>query len=51
MLAFYDPDAVTIVLADDSSYGMGAVLFQVQLDGKRAAIAYASRVMTEGEKR
>ena len=51
VLAFYDPDAVTIVSADASSYGMGAVLLQVQPDGNRAAIAYASRAMTEGEKR
>ena len=44
VLAYYDPDAVTIVSADASSYGMG-----VQPDGRRQAIAYASRALTESE--
>ena len=51
VLAYYDPDAVTIASADASSYEMGAVLLQVQPDGRRAAITYASRALPESEMR
>ena len=43
VLALYNPKAPTIVSADASSYGLGAVLLQQQ--GK--PIAYASRSMSE----
>ena len=46
-LAIYDPDAITIPSAYASSYGMGAVLLQLQPDGRRAAIVYASTVLLE----
>ncbi len=49
-LALYDPKARTKVSADASSYGVGAVLLQ-QVDTDWKPIAYASRSMTETERR
>ena len=51
VLAYYNSDQHTIVSADASSYGIGAVLLQVQQDGRRAPIAYVSRALTDTEKR
>ena len=49
-LAYYDSEAPTKISADASSYGLGAVLLQ-QLDSQWKPIAYASRSMSETEKR
>ena len=46
MLALYNPKAPTKILADASSYGLGAVLQQIEK--KRKPVAYA---MTNTEKR
>ena len=50
MLRLYNPEAPTKVSADASSHGLGAVLLQ-QLDSAWRPVAYASRAMTETEKR
>lgn len=51
VLAYYNPELHTIVSVDSSAYGMGAVLLQVQHDGRRAPLAYVSRALTDTEKR
>ena len=51
VLAFFDPVRETIVSADASSFGLGAVLLQKQLKGELRPIAYVSRAMTPTEKR
>ena len=50
LLALYDPAADTIVSADASSHGLGAVLLQ-KAESQWRPIAYASRSMTETEAR
>ena len=49
-LAHYDSQAPARITADASSYGLGAVLMQ-RVDLKWKPVAYASRTMTETEKR
>ena len=48
-LALYDTEKETIVSADASSYGLGAVIRQRQEDGTLKAVAYTSRLMTKTE--
>ena len=50
VLTLYDPQALTKVSADASSYGVGAVLLQ-QAGDIWKPVAYASRSMTETERR
>lgn len=50
-VAKYHPEYPTIVSADASSYGLGAVLIQQQPSGDRLPVAYASRSLTETEQR
>ena len=51
VLAKYDATKETVVSADASSYGLGAVLRQKQPDGSLRPTAYISRAMTETGKR
>ena len=50
-LTLFDPNLETTVSADASSYGLGAVLLQMQPNGERRAVAYVSRSMTPTETR
>nr|XP_037270721.1 uncharacterized protein K02A2.6-like [Rhipicephalus microplus] len=50
-MAMYNPHYPTIVSADASSHGLGAVLLQDQPSGIRRAVAYASRSLTTTEGR
>ena len=50
VLAFYRPELDTLVSADATSYGMGAVLLQMQPHRRRAPAAYASRALAPREK-
>ncbi|UYV70258.1 K02A2.6-like, partial [Cordylochernes scorpioides] len=49
-LSLYDPSLPITVSADASSFGLGAVIWQTK-DGLRQVIAYASRTLSETEKR
>ena len=51
VLALYSPKLETIVSADASSYGIGAVLLQRQLDGSLKPVSYASRSLTPTEQK
>ena len=51
ILALFDPRRETTVLADASSYGLGAFLLQTQRNGERRPVAYVSRSMTLTETR
>lgn len=48
-LAHYDPDRATVIAADASRAGLGAVLLQVQPDGERRPVYFASRSLTPAE--
>ena len=52
VLAHYDPNSKTTVIAADACQdGLGAVLLQTDVNGNRRPIAYASRSLTDTEKR
>ena len=51
VLALFDPKRETILSADASSYGIGAVLLQKQENGELKPVAYKSRALTPTEQR
>ena len=51
VLAYYPPHVRTVVSADAFSFGIVAVLFQVQEDGRRAPVTYISRSLSADEQR
>jgi len=51
VLALFDVKKNTVVSADASSYGLGAVLLQVQDDGQPRPVCYASRSLSSAERR
>ena len=51
VLALYDAEKETMVSSDASSFGRSAGLMQKQPSGKMRRVAYASRSMTETERR
>ena len=51
VLTHYDVTKPTIVAADAAKSGIGAVLLQVQEDGNRRPVCFASRSLTETEQR
>ena len=51
ILALFDPQLDTVVSADASSFGLGAVLLQRQPEGQMKPVAYISRSMTPTEQR
>lgn len=51
VLAHYDPDKPLQVACDASQYGVGAVLSHVTEDGSSRPVFYASRTLTDAEKK
>ena len=49
-LAFYNPDKETVVSADASSFGLGALLSQKDDEGNLKPVAYASRSLNSAER-
>jgi len=49
VLVMYDPCNATIVSANASSYGLGAVLLQTQPDESCQPVVYASRALSSTE--
>lgn len=50
-LALFDPSLRPVISTDASDYGLGAVFAQVQLDGTEKPVAFASRTLTETERK
>ena len=51
VLALFNPKCETVISADASSHGLGAVLLQKQSDGQLKPISYISRSLTATEQK
>ena len=49
-LAFYAADRPTMISVDSSSYGLGGVILQQQVDQKWRPVSYVSRSLTASER-
>ena len=49
VVGVYDPNKATTFAADASSYGLGAILSQIQSDGSYRLVIYASWALTSTE--
>lgn len=50
ILVHYNPNRQTVIAADASSTGLGAILLQTQDNGQRHPICYISRSLSEAER-
>lgn len=50
-LAIYDPTLHSVISTDVSDYGLGAVFAQIQSDGTEKPVAFASRSLSDAEKK
>lgn len=50
-LSFFDPSKQISISADSSSFGLGACLIQSSSENNKEIVAYASRLLSETEKR
>lgn len=48
-LGFFDENLRTIIYTDASPYALGAVLVQIDTDGKARIVSFASKVLTKTE--
>ena len=51
VMVYYKPGAETKIVVDASPVGLGAILLQKQSDGSEKPVAYASRTLTDVERR
>jgi hypothetical protein len=50
VLAHYNPQRPTVIAADASNNGIGAVMWQIQPDGSRRPVCFISRSLSDTEK-
>uniref|UniRef100_A0A672G681 Reverse transcriptase RNase H-like domain-containing protein n=1 Tax=Salarias fasciatus TaxID=181472 RepID=A0A672G681_SALFA len=51
VMSYFDPEKHTELVVDASPVGLGAILYQLNKEGERRTIAYASRALSDVEKR
>lgn len=51
VMSYFDPDKQSELVVDASPVGLGAILYQLGKEGERHTIAYASRALSDVERR